>query len=96
MSNPESHNLWLFLELLTRRRRFIFTTVIVITLVATVVAFALPKWYEATSLLLPPKDVSMPIAGTSELAEVVSVVKGLNLPVMVTPSDLFVNVVRRR
>ncbi len=89
MSEEQSTNLWLFLEVLAKRRRFILTLVILLTLVAVVVSLVLPKYYEATALLLPPKDVSMPVAGMSRISEVVSVTKGLNLPVMVTTSDVY-------
>ena len=95
--NPTSgNNLWLFLEIMARRRGMIVGLVVVITLAAVVVSLVLPKWYEANALLLPPKDVTMPVGGMSQLAEVVSVVEGLNLPVMVTPSDVYARILSSR
>jgi uncharacterized protein involved in exopolysaccharide biosynthesis len=63
--------------------------VLIVTLGAVVVSLLLPKYYRAEALLLPPKDVSIPVAGLGRISEVVSVTKGLNLPVLVTTSDLY-------
>jgi uncharacterized protein involved in exopolysaccharide biosynthesis len=93
---PKSHNFWLFLELLTRRRKLIFTVVIVITLLSAGVSFILPKWYQAEALLLPPKNVTIPESGLNNLTEAVSVTGGLDLPVMATPSDLYARILSSR
>ncbi len=45
-----------FLSLLLEGRRFIITNVLVVTILATIVSFVLPKWYRATASLLPPKQ----------------------------------------
>lgn len=92
----QGNNLWLFLELLAKRRGLIFGIVLLAVVVAVIVSLALPKWYEAEALLLPPKDVSSTIEGLSRLEEVVSVTRGLNLPVMVTPSDVYARILRSR
>lgn len=91
-----TNNIWLFLELLARRRTFIIVFVVLATLGAVAVSFVLPKWYKATALLLPPKDISLPSPGPGQLAEVVSVTKGLNLPVMVTASDVYARMLKSR
>jgi uncharacterized protein involved in exopolysaccharide biosynthesis len=96
MSEGGTSNLWLMFEVLARRRGLILGVVIVVTLVAAAVSFVLPKWYRAEAVLLPPKDVSMPIGSLARLAEVVSVTEGLNLPVMVTPSDLYARMLSSR
>ncbi|MDH3890561.1 MAG: Wzz/FepE/Etk N-terminal domain-containing protein [candidate division Zixibacteria bacterium] len=89
MNSTGSTNLWLLMEVMTRRRTLILSIVIVVTLTAVVVSLILPKYYLATALLLPPKDVSIPVAGLGRISEVVSVTKGLNLPVLVTTSDVY-------
>lgn len=89
MTQNGSTNLWLFMEVMTRRRTMILSIVFVVTLVAVAATFVLPKYYEAQALLLPPKDMSIPVAGLGRISEVVSVTKGLNLPVLVTPSDVY-------
>ncbi len=96
MSDSASNNLWPMLEVLARRRGLIFGLVMAVTLAAVIVSMVLPKWYEAEALLLPPKDATVPIGGLSQLAEVVSVVEGLSLPVMVTPSDVYARMLRSR
>lgn len=89
MNRTGSTNLWLLMEVMTRRRTLILSIVIVVTLAAVVVSLILPKFYKANALLLPPKDVSIPVAGLGRISEVVSVTKGLNLPVLVTTSDVY-------
>lgn len=89
MNRTGSTNLWLLMEVMTRRRTLILSIVIVATLAAVVVSLILPKYYLANALLLPPKDVSIPVAGMGRISEVVSVTKGLNLPVLVTTSDVY-------
>ncbi len=97
MTEREStNNFWLFLELLARRRTLIVAFVLLATVMSVVVTLVLPKWYEARALLLPPKDVTLPSPGAGRLAEVVSVTRGLNLPVMVTPSDVYARMLKSR
>ena len=89
MNRTGSTNLWLLMEVMTRRRTLILSIVIVVTLAAVIVSLILPKYYQATALLLPPKDMTVPVAGLGRISEVVSVTKGLNLPVLVTTSDVY-------
>ncbi|MCK4605714.1 MAG: hypothetical protein KAU35_00315 [candidate division Zixibacteria bacterium] len=96
MSESKSTNLWLLLETLARRRTFIVTFVVLVTVAAVIISLVLPKHYQASALLLPPKDISMPIAGVAQISEVVSVTKGLNLPVMVTTSDVYARMLASR
>jgi uncharacterized protein involved in exopolysaccharide biosynthesis len=94
MTDSQTNNFWLMLEVLSRRSRFIAFSVILCSLTAVVVSLVIPERYTATATLLPPKNVTMPMAGVSKLAEVVSVTAGLDLPVMVTPSDLYARILR--
>lgn len=96
MTAPSSGNLWSLLEVLVRRGRFIAGFVLVVALVAAGVSMILPKWYTAEALLLPPKDIAPAIDQLSRLSEVVSVTGGLNLPVMVTASDVYARMLRSR
>ena len=96
MNNSSSSNLWLFLEVLAKRRGLIFGLVILATLISVVAALLLPQWFEASALLLPPKEVTVPVGGLSQLNQVVSVVEGLNLPVMVTHSDIYARMLASR
>jgi len=96
MSQAQSNNFWLLLEMLARRRLFIIVFVIVATLLSVAVALVLPKWYQASALLLPPKDLALPVPGLAQLSEVVSITKGVDLPVMVTPSDVYARILKSR
>ncbi|MEW6051608.1 MAG: Wzz/FepE/Etk N-terminal domain-containing protein [Candidatus Zixiibacteriota bacterium] len=96
MIEPTTSNLWLMLEVLARRRRFVIGFVLAVTLVSIGIALVLPKWYRAEALLLPPKDIGPAVDQLSRLSEVVSVTGGLNLPVMVTPSDVYARMLRSR
>ena len=94
MNEPATTNFWSVLEALAKHRTFVFGLVIVVTLGAAVVSLVLPSWYEAEALLLPPKDVSVGLDQLSKLSEVMSVTGGLNLPIMVTPSDIYARILR--
>ena len=96
MTQPRENNVWLFLELMARRRGMIIGLTLLATVVAAVISLVLPKWYQAEALLLPPKDVSTTMESLSRLEEVISVTGGLNLPVMVTPSDVYARILRSR
>ncbi|MFZ5979718.1 MAG: GumC family protein [Candidatus Zixiibacteriota bacterium] len=96
MNETQTNNIWRFFETLARHRGMIIGLVILVTLGAVVVSMSLPKWYEANSLMLPPKDTTTPIGGYSKLAEVVSITEGLNLPVMVTSSDVHARILSSR
>lgn len=47
------------LTALSRRRRFIVTNVVVVTLLATAVSFMLPRWYKGAVSVLPPKNTGL-------------------------------------
>ena len=86
----------LLLDTLARRSRFIILFVGLATLSAIIISLMLPKWYRATATLLPPKQVTVPVGGLGEFAEAVSVTSGLNLPVLVTASDVYARMLKSR
>ena len=96
MNEHNGNNLWLFLEAIAKRRLMIFSIVALATLVAVVVSLMMPAWYEANALILPPKNLTMPVSGLSDLTEVASVIEGLNLPVMITPSHVYARMLTSR
>ncbi|MCH7690573.1 MAG: hypothetical protein IIA17_05960, partial [candidate division Zixibacteria bacterium] len=81
---------------MAKRSRFIISFVLICTLSAVVVSLILPKWYKATATLLPPKEVTVPVAGLGDFAEVVSVTGGLSLPALVTLSDVYAKMLESR
>lgn len=97
MSERESNNLWLFLDMLARRRGLLLGFILVITLGAVVVSLVVPSWFTAEVVLLPPKDLNVgSTGGLSTLAGVASLTEGLTLPMMVTPSDVYASILRSR
>ncbi|MEW6412602.1 MAG: Wzz/FepE/Etk N-terminal domain-containing protein [Candidatus Zixiibacteriota bacterium] len=96
MTDSQSNNFWLFLELLAKRKRLIFVIIILATAVSVVVSLVLPKWYSSTALLLPPKNMSTPIGEMSDWSQVVSVTGGLELPMRATPSDVYIRMLKSR
>ncbi|MBN4057003.1 hypothetical protein JYU19_01700 [bacterium AH-315-J21] len=90
-------NFWRLLEVMALQKRLILTLVTVATGAAIVAALVLPKWYRAEALLLPPKEESFSVLNSgSAIAEWASVTGGLNLPALVTPSDLYVRMLGSR
>lgn len=96
MNQPQTNNFWLLLEVLARRRGLIISVVLIATLATAGLSLMLPTWYRANALLLPPKEIVASEDKISSLREVVSVVQGLNLPVMVTASDVFARMLESR
>jgi len=91
-----SNNLWLFLDVLVKRRNMILSIILIITVLALILSFILPKWYSAQAQILPPKNVDVPARGFRSMAEAISVSTGLNLPVMATPSDIYARMLESR
>jgi tyrosine-protein kinase Etk/Wzc len=96
MTNNQQNNFWVLLDVLARRRRLFLSIVLTTTILATITAFLLPKWYMAEALLLPPKDISAPISGLKDLTDVASVTQGLELPLLATPSDVYARILKSR
>lgn len=49
-------NIFHFVALLLVWRRFIVRNVLIVTLIAVIISLVLPKWYRATTSILPPRD----------------------------------------
>ncbi len=95
MTNNSGSNLWLFLEMIARRRGLIFSLVILATAVAVVISLLLPKWYTASALLLPPPDDSVR-GGLADLTEVNLFTGGVRPPGLVTPNDVYARMLNSR
>ena len=96
MSTEQGTNVWLFLDMLARRRALIISVVVLITLASVAVALFMPSWYRAEATLMPPKDNPTGLAGATQVSDLLSFTEGLTLPVMVTPSDLYARVLKSR
>jgi uncharacterized protein involved in exopolysaccharide biosynthesis len=90
-------NLWKFLEIITRRRRFIISFVLIITIAAAIISLLLPKWYEAKTLILPPKEEGIKLGWSGDgIDEIISLTSGIELPVMATPTDVYARILGSR
>jgi tyrosine-protein kinase Etk/Wzc len=96
MTGESQTNVWVFLDLLARRRGLIFGLVLSVTIIAAIISFLLPKWYTATALLLPPADDSGRGASLSSLTEIATYTGGVRLPGLVTPNDVYARMLRSR
>lgn len=52
----KNNSFWDFLWLLTKWRKFLFINLSIVGVIAIVVSFQLPKWYEATAIVMPPAE----------------------------------------
>lgn len=69
-----------YAKIMARWRKFIFISVGVVTLIAGVISFVLPKWYTGTASVLPPKEESLlgGLGGVTSLLRDLAPVKGLS------------------
>lgn len=93
MNEPQNDSLWLFLETLGRRRGFVFSFIIITTLLAVGVSLLLPDKYDASALLLPPKEESMQVVNLADSREGLS---GIDLSSMSTSADVLVKILTSR
>jgi tyrosine-protein kinase Etk/Wzc len=89
-------NLWKLLEVIALRIKLIIGFVLAVTVIAVIVAFALPRWYMASTLLLPPKEESLNLGQSRGLEDMISITSGLVLPIRATPTDVYARILRSR
>ncbi|MBN2227298.1 MAG: hypothetical protein JW763_08015 [candidate division Zixibacteria bacterium] len=89
-------NLWKILDVIALRAKFIIGLVMVATIISVVVSFALPRWYRASTLLIPPKSDNTGIGPVSNLNAVLSLTSGLEQPITATPTDIYARILRSR
>ncbi len=83
------------IETLTRHRRTIIVNTVVVTVLAVVVSFVVPRTYRAKATILPPESES-PLGGLMGLSmgHVALAVTNFALPLMATPSDLYASIMQ--
>ncbi|UCD16583.1 MAG: hypothetical protein JSV44_08970 [Candidatus Zixiibacteriota bacterium] len=94
--NEYEFNLWKLLEIIALRVRFVATIVLLATAISVVVAFLLPRWYQASTLLLPPKGATSGLGPASSLGDMISLTSGFEQPVMATPTDIYARILGSR
>ncbi|MCX6826408.1 MAG: Wzz/FepE/Etk N-terminal domain-containing protein [candidate division Zixibacteria bacterium] len=88
-------NLWRLLEIITLRIKFVIIFVLVMAVISAMVSLLLPKWYKASTLLLPPKEESLKF-GQGGIEDMISITAGLTLPIMATPTDIYARILKSR
>lgn len=89
-------NLWDYLMVLAKWRRMIGLNFLVVCLLVAGISFVIPKWYTATTSILPPQGEGSGLALPSGLSSLVSLSGGLSLPGTATPSDIFAAILKSR
>jgi len=89
-------NLYSYLAVLVKYRRFIFFNFILICFTVGLLSLFLPNWYRAKTTLLPPEKASLGIGLPSSLLGEFSAFSGLSLPMTATPSDIFAAILKSR
>ena len=89
-------NFWKLLEVIARRIKFIIIFVLVITVVSAGISLLLPRWYQATTLILPPKDEGLKLGWGGSIEEMISLTSGLSQPIMATPTDIYARILGSR
>ena len=86
---PEKSIFWESLEVVFRWRKFIFTCVLIVSLITAVAAFLLPKWYRASASVLPPERGAMDMNLSTLFRGGLPLLGGeLAIPFAASPSDV--------
>jgi tyrosine-protein kinase Etk/Wzc len=93
----EKVDIYAYLAVLVKYRRFIFLNLLVVCLIVAAISFMLPSWYRATTTILPPGGdaVSLGLA-SSLLGSASGLATSLSLPFMTSPSDIVAAILRSR
>ena len=96
-SKEERINLYSYLAVLVKYRRFIFLNFILVCFIVALFSLFLPNWYRAKTTLLPPeRGGGLGIGLASSLLGEFSSFSGLSLPMTATPSDIFAAILKSR
>jgi tyrosine-protein kinase Etk/Wzc len=86
-----------YLAVLVKYRRFIFLNLLVVCLIVAAISFVLPSWYRATTTILPPGGDALSLGLTSSLLGSASgLATSLSLPFMTSPSDIIAAILKSR
>lgn len=93
----EKNDFYNYLKILIFYRKRIFIIVSVTTLVTLIVSFFLPKYYKSEAVIYPPvreSGISLPVGGLGALAGNLMQSGGFELPVLASPSDIWVTMLK--
>lgn len=95
-TEEEKINLYSYLEVLVKYRRFIFFNFILVCLAVALFSLFLPNWYKAKTTILPPEKSGLGIGISGSLLGEFSALSGLSLPMTATASDVFAAIIKSR
>src|SRR3990170_1105810 len=95
-TEQERINLYNYLSVLVKYRRFIFFNFILICFVVALFSLFLPNWYRSKTTLLPPERGGLGVGLSSSLLGEFSSLSGLSLPMTAAPSDVFAAILKSR
>jgi len=92
----EKVDIYRYILVLTRYRRFIFLNLVFVCVVVGVISLFLPNWYTAKTTVLPPEEEGSILPLSSSLLGGFLPSPKMSLPFMATPSDVFAAILRSR
>lgn len=95
-SKEEKVNIYSYLLVITRYRRFIFLNLVFVCVVVAIISLFLPSWYTAETTVLPPEEESPVLALSTSFLGGFSPSSGMSLPFMASPSDIFAAILKSR
>src|SRR4030067_161716 len=84
----EKSNFLSYLLVIARNQKFIIGSFFVVTFTVAILSLFLPNWYTAKTTILPPEKEGF-LVGVSGSGGLSSIMGGLALPLMDTPSGVF-------
>ncbi|MFH1336352.1 MAG: GNVR domain-containing protein [Candidatus Zixiibacteriota bacterium] len=96
-SEQEKVDIFSYLTVLVSYRRFIFFNFVGVCVIVAIISLFLPRWYRATTTILPPQTESLNLGIASSLLGAASGLgSSYSLPLMATPSDVFAAILKSR
>lgn len=92
----EKVDIYNYLLVLTRYRRFIFLNLFFVCVVVAIISLFLPNWYTAKTTILPPEKEAPILALSTSFLGGFSPSSGMSLPFMASPSDIFAAILKSR
>ncbi len=84
-----------YLLIIAKNRKFIISSLFVVTFTVAILSLFLPNWYTAKTTVLPPEKEGF-LVGVSGAGGLSSILGDLALPIMATPSDVLASILNSR
>jgi tyrosine-protein kinase Etk/Wzc len=91
MDNKDEKNFIDLVFLFYKRKKLIIINALIFSIISTIIAFVLPKWYRADAIIMPPEKegLSFGISGAGDIAGLLMGGSGFDLPMFATASDVY-------